>query len=72
MPSCTYQRLVQAELVADRLHLLGRGVETAEDLRRVAAEELEQDEDEEHDAEQRRNHLPQAPEEVGSHFGNGV
>ena len=67
IPSCTHQRLVQAELLADRVDLLRRGVQAAEDLRRVAAEELEQEEDQQHDAEQRRDHLPEAAQEIGGH-----
>src|SRR6185369_900239 len=60
-------RLVQAELLADRLDLrLGR-VEAAEDLGRVAAETLEEEEHEKDDAEQRRHHLPEASDQVGGH-----
>ena len=43
----------------------------AEDHRRVAAEAAEQHEDQQHDAEQRRHHLPQAPDEVGGHRVRG-
>ena len=67
MPSCTYTRLVESELRADRGHLLLRGVQAAQDHRRVGAEVLEEEEHQHHHADQRGHHLPQAPDEIGPH-----
>jgi hypothetical protein len=54
--------LVQAELLADGVDLLLGGVQAAQHLGRVAAEVLEEEEHQQHHAEQRGDHLPQAPE----------
>ena len=66
-PELGPERLVQAELLADRVDLRLRRVEAGEDLRRIAAEALEEEEDEQDDAEQRRHHLPEASYQVGGH-----
>ena len=66
-PELGPERLVQAELRADRVDLRLRRVEAGEDLRGVAAEALEEEEDKQDDAEQRRQHLPDASNQVGGH-----
>ena len=63
--------LVQPELLADRVDLLGAGVQAAQNFRRVAAEGLEEEEHQQHHAEQRGHHLPEASNQVGRH-GRGV
>ena len=45
-------------MLANRLDLLRRRKQAAENLRRVATEELEQEEYEQNDPGQRRDHLP--------------
>ncbi len=57
--SWTYQRVVEAELLADRLDLFGGGEQPTEDFRRVAAEELEEEENEQDDPGKRGDHLPE-------------
>ena len=66
-PELLDDRPVQAELLADLRDLLGRGVQAGEDLGRIAAEALEQREHQQHDAGQRRHHLPEAAQQVGAH-----
>ena len=66
-PELLPYRLVQAELLADRIDLLGRSVQAAEDFSRVAAKVLEEKEHQQHDTEQGRNHLPQASYQVCRH-----
>ncbi len=60
-------RLVDAELAADVVDLLLVADLAREHVRRVAADPVEQDEHEQHDAEQRRNHLPQSSDDVRGH-----
>ena len=57
--SCTYHGSFRP-LLANRLDLLRRRKQAAENLRRVATEELEQEEYEQNDPGQRRDHLPQS------------
>ena len=45
MPNCTADRLVQAELLADVVDLLGGGVVAGDDRRRIARREAQQQED---------------------------
>jgi len=61
------QSKLTPELLADRVDLLGRGRQPAEDLGRIAAEGLEEEEHQQHDAGERRDHLPQASDQVGGH-----
>ena len=68
-PELVVPGLVQAELLPDRRDLLLRGVQAAKDDRRIAAEELEQHEDQHHHADQRGHHLPEAPDEISQHGG---
>jgi len=60
-------RLIDADLTADVVDLLLAGNLAGEHIRRVAADCVEQDEHEQHDAEHRRNHLPKASNDVGVH-----
>ena len=53
-------RLVDAEAAADVLDLLGARDLAGEEIRRVAAHPVEEEEHEQHHAEQRGNELPQA------------
>ena len=66
-PQLHVVRLVDAELAADVLDLLGAGDLAGQDVRRVAADQVEQEEDEQDDPEQGRDHLPQAPDDVRVH-----
>jgi hypothetical protein len=55
------------ELLRIDFDLLLVGDLAGENLGRIPAEELEQEEDQQDHAGERRNHLPQAANEVGSH-----
>src|SRR4029453_14242830 len=62
-------RLVHPQLAADVFDLLGIA-----DLARhhdpgIAPEKVEKDEDEQHDPEHRRDHLPQSSYDIGPHRG---
>ena len=61
-PELDVVRLVDAELAPDVVDLLGIGDLAGEHVRRVAAEQVEQDEHQQHDAEHRREHLPEPAE----------
>jgi len=59
-PQLHIPRIIQSKLLPDRLDLFRRGQQSTQDFRRIAAPELEQEEDEQDDADQRRDHLPQS------------
>ena len=66
-PELDVIRLVDAQLAADVVDLLGIGDLAGEHVRRVAAEQVEQDEHQQHHADHRREHLPEPAEHISPH-----
>ena len=58
---------MEAQLIADRVHLLLGGVQAPEDFGRVATKVLEEEKHQQDDAQQSGDHLPQASYQVGRH-----
>ena len=66
-PELDVVRLIDADLPADVVDLFLARDLPGEHVRRIAADGVEQNEHEQHDAEHRRDHLPDSSNDVGGH-----
>jgi len=59
--------LIHAELPAYVFDLLGAGNLAREDVCRIAADPVEKNEHQQNHAKERRDHLPEPPDDIGCH-----